>query len=111
MKDLKNLSNYEILFSIRVLYNYHSDIARKYGEDIIAFLKEKHVEEGSIDFHVPLILKTIKYCSKHRLGCNDLVEFVINNMDKFKVIFERKNISKGLLFSLIFEKINTRTSS
>jgi hypothetical protein len=30
------------------------------------------------------------------------VDFVVQNINKFKVIFENKNLSKGLLFSLIF---------
>lgn len=108
---IPTLHNYELIFSMKVLYNYQSPTARKYGEALIDHIKSKHIEEGNIDFHVPMILKTIRYCNKHQLSCDDLVDFIVKNMKRFKIIFEKKNLSKGLLFSLIFEKSRANTSS
>jgi hypothetical protein len=69
---------------------------------MIKHLMESPIDEGNIDNYIPLVLKTIKYCNKHKLSSTELVDFVVQNINKFKVIFENKNLSKGLLFSLIF---------
>jgi hypothetical protein len=70
-----------------------------------------NIEEGSIDFHVPLILKIIKYCGKQKLSCDPLLEFISKNMVRFKILFTNKNISKGQLFSLIFTKTSGKEVS
>lgn len=61
---------------MRLAYNYNSEAARKFGEAVIKHIKNKHIVEGNIDFHVPMILKAIKYCSKRRLPCEELTDFI-----------------------------------
>lgn len=74
--QLSTIHNYEILFLMRLAYNYNSEAARKFGEAVIKHIKNKHIVEGNIDFHVPMILKAIKYCSKRRLPCEELTDFI-----------------------------------
>ena len=38
------------------------------------------------------------------------MDYVAANMDRFKIIFENKNLSKGLLFSLLLERGQSRPS-
>ena len=96
---------------MRHLYDYNSPVNEKYGMAIMEHVKYKFVSEESIDFHVPLILKTIKFCHLRRLSCDDLITFITKNMHRFKKIFEEKGISKGLFFSLIFEKNHSKDLS
>jgi hypothetical protein len=68
--QLKTLHNYEILFSMRLAYDYQCETAKEYARAIVKHIISKHVEEGDIDFHVPMILKSIKYVSKQQLSCD-----------------------------------------
>lgn len=60
---------------------------------------------------MPLILKVIKYSSKLRISSQQLVSFVTDNMKRFQILFTRKNISKGIFFSLLFTKNKNELSS
>jgi len=111
INNIKEFSNYELIMTLRILYNFDSSTTREYGQRLINHLMESPIDESNIDNYIPLVLKTIKYCNKHKLSSTKLVDFVVQNMNKFKIIFDNKNLSKGLLFSLIFEKNRGSASS
>ena len=64
-----------------------SPLAREYGQNLIDYIKKRHIDKDNIDFNVALILKLTKYCNRHNLSSDDLVDFIVNNLNRFKVIF------------------------
>ena len=87
MHNITEIPNFELITTLRILYNFDSKATRQYGQRMIRHLMESPIDEGNIDNYIPLVLKTIKYCNKHKLASTELVDFVVQNMNKFKVIF------------------------
>lgn len=103
-KNLKRMANYEIIFTLRQLYPYHSRESKAYAEQLQQHLIQMNEQQDGLDFHIPLTLKTIRFSAKMGVPCEPLLKFITANIKRFKVIFENKKITKGVFFSLLFDK-------
>jgi hypothetical protein len=104
--NLQAMANYEIIFTLRQLYPHHSRECKAYAEQLQRHLIQMNQQQEGLDFHIPLTLKTIRFSAKMGVPCEPLLKFITANIKRFKVIFENKNITKGVFFSLLFDKYN-----
>lgn len=96
---------------MRFTYQYQSLESKVFAKAVMNHIIAKHVKEGNIDYHVPMILKSIKFITKQGLSCDPLIDFIKSNLERFKIIFEKKKISTGFFLSLIYSNIKTDTAS
>jgi hypothetical protein len=71
--SIETMHNFEILFAIRNIYNYNSYQSKCFAETLQKYLIKKHIDENNLDFHIPLILKTIRYCNRLGQSTKELV--------------------------------------
>ena len=71
-KNIVNMTHYELLTTIRILYPDHSTGSRQYVLALQKYLVGKHIFKGDLEYSVPLILKVIKWSWKHHIRPTEL---------------------------------------